>query len=53
MILPITDDLLPITACPGEGRFIADHVVEFIDDHVDGADEPGGVADRRDCEQQR
>jgi hypothetical protein len=36
-----------------KSRFIANHVVEFIDDHVDGADKPGGVADRRDCEQQR
>ena len=26
---------------------------KFIDDHVAGADRPGGVADRRDCELQR
>jgi hypothetical protein len=26
---------------------------KFVDDHVGGADKPGGVADRRDCELQR
>ena len=36
-----------------ESKFIDDHVAGFIDDHVAGADKPGGVADRRDCELQR
>jgi hypothetical protein len=33
--------------------FIDDHVASFIDDQVADADKPGGVVDRRDCEQQR
>jgi hypothetical protein len=36
-----------------ESKFIDDHVAGFIDDHVAGADKPGGVADRRDCELQQ
>jgi hypothetical protein len=35
---------------PGESKFIDDHVAGFIDDHAVGADQPGGVADRRDCD---
>jgi hypothetical protein len=37
----------------GESKFIDDHVAGVIDDHVAGADRPGGVANRRDCELQR